>query len=191
MLVAFQQGDGEDGALLPVGAVASADLSAVQLCDDAAEVQTDACALHAEVVGVAALVEAVKESVGVFVLDAYAVVDDLYHDVLLRLAEHHFHLAAVEGVLEGIAEQVGYHLVEVDAVNPCQHVVAGMLEGEGDVALVGAKLVELADAAYEVGHVGLAAMQLQLVLVDAALVEYLVDEHHQALGIAVDGIDRI
>ena len=63
-----------------------------------------------------------------------------------------------------------------------------VLKGERDVPLTGVILVEFTDTTDKVHHVRLPAVQLQLVLVDAALVEYLVDQQHQALGITVDGL---
>ena len=58
-----------------------------------------------------------------------------------------------------------------------------------DAALLGVVVVEFEDAAHERHDVGLAAVQFHLVLVNLALVENLVHQQHQSLGITVDGLD--
>ena len=189
MAVALGQYDGEARAALAVITDLGADLAVVHLGDGLAEVQADARTFQSHIVGIAALVEAVEDVCGILGLDADAGVDDRQRHVRLRFAQHDLHLAAVEGELKGVRQQVAHHLVEVDAVYPGQYVVALVLEGEGDVALRGIILVELADAADEVHQVGLTAVQLHLVLVNAALVQYLVDQQHQPVGVAVYGVD--
>ena len=104
--------------------------------------------------------------------------------------QHNLYLTIVVGVFECIGEQVGDDLVEIDTVYPCQDMVSLVFEGEGNVALVGTKLIQLAYAADKLHHIGLLTMQLHLFLVQAALVKNLVDQLQQALGIAVDGVDR-
>ena len=168
--VAFRQHNGEARASLTVLTALGTDFSVMHLSDGLAEVQTDARALHAHVVGIATLVEAVEDVRGILGLETHTGVDDQQRDVLLRLAQHHLHLAAVVGELERVRQQVAHNLVEVDAVNPRHHMVAVVLKGKRDVSLRGVILVELTDTADKVHHIRLAAMQLNLVLVNEALV---------------------
>ena len=54
-----------------------------------------------------------------------------------------------------------------------------------DISLAGIKLIERTDAADELYHIGFATMQLHLILVNFALIQYLVHKQQQALRIAV------
>ena len=190
VIVALRNGDDEASTLFTIGAILCLDLTSVHLDNVLAQVQTDACALHTEAVGIATLIEAVEEALLVFVLDAHPVVNQLNLYVVFLLLQHHLHLSPIVGVLEGVAQEIADDLVEVDAVYPCQHMIFVVLEGEGDVALIGIVLVEFTDARDEVHEIRLAAVQLHLVLVYPALIKYLVDEQHKPLGITVDGVDR-
>ena len=79
-------------------------LSAMHEGDRAAEVQTDACSLHAQVFGVMPLIESFEETVGIFALEAYAIVDDLNLCFIFSFVQHNFHFTSIEGVFEGIRE---------------------------------------------------------------------------------------
>jgi hypothetical protein len=50
------------------------------------------------------------------------------------MAEAEHYLTSVGAVLEGIAQQIGHHLVEVDTVNPCLCVRLVTLDMEIDVS---------------------------------------------------------
>ena len=190
------QVDLQTGSALAVGAVVGSDLSAMHLYDGPAEVQSDARSLDVQVVGVFALVETLEQPVGLLVLESDAAVYDLYDGLFVILAQDDTHLAAVEGVFEGIRQQVGDDLVELDAVYPSLHrqglaalAVGGRHECEADIALLGIVLIERADARDEGHQVGLGTVQVHLLLVYLALVEYLVHQEQQPLRIAVDGLN--
>ena len=176
------------GAVLPVATVAGADGSAVQFDDGAAQVESDAGSLGGHSAGVFALVEALEEALGVLVLEADARVEQLYDGLSVALAEHEAYFSAVEGVLDGIGEQVGEHLFEVHAVDPHGQGLVGMVEHEADAALMGVVAVGGPCALNELHHVGLLAMELHLALVNLALVEYLAEQQQQALCVSVDDV---
>ena len=191
---ALWQPDGEDGALYAVGAVAPADGAVVHVDNHLAQVQADARSLNVgRLVGLA-LVETVKEVLHRVLAHTRTGVGDGQFDVVaertagivvVALREHHADVATVVAVLEGVRQQVRHHLVELCAVNPCRDVlVAG--EREVDAALAGVVLIDFVDGGDEVVHVGLAAVQVHLLLVNLAHVENLVHQREDALGVAVD-----
>ena len=183
------------GTLDAIGAVVCLDLASVHLYECLAEVQSYAGAFDVKVAAVAALVESVKESVGLLFLQSDAGILYLDDGILLVLAHDEGDGAAIEGILHGVGEQVGNHLVEVDAVYPYRQLAIGIvearifLERECDVALFCIETVERYDAVQEFLELGFLAVQMHLVLVYLSLVEYLVHQKQQALGVAVDGID--
>ena len=195
MFLAQRNGYLEAGTLDAIGAVVCLDLASVHLYECLAEVQSDAGAFNVKVAAVAALVESVKESVGLLFLQSDAGILYLDDGVLLVLAHDEGDGTAIEGILHGVGEQVGNHLVEVDAVYPYRQLAIGIvearifLERERDVALFCIETVERYDAVQEFLELGFLAVQMHLVLVYLSLVEYLVHQKQQALGVAVDGVD--
>ena len=97
-------------------------------------------------------------------------------------------LAPVEGVLESIREEVGDNLIKLYPVDPHHDGVlsVGIRTSESDITLVGIILIEGVYSVDESHQIGLLAVQMHLVLVDLPLIEDLVDEQEQALGIAID-----
>ena len=101
MLVAFGDGHHKTGSLLVFTALCL-NLATMHLSDGTAEVQADAGTLYAQIGRVLSLIEAVKETVGIFILEAHAVVDDRQFDILFRLVQHNLYLTIVVGVFECI-----------------------------------------------------------------------------------------
>ena len=135
MLVASGQFHGECGSAHAVVTVGGTDASSVHLHDGLAEVESDACSVEMYIAAVAALIETLKQPVGVCLVQSDAVVGHLndYFVVVLVVGcfvhvDPDHHLAAVEGVFEGIREEVADYLVEVDSVNPCRHLLIGVQE---------------------------------------------------------------
>ena len=185
----------EAGTFDSIGAVVCLDLASVHLYECLAEVQSYAGAFDVKVAAVVALVEPVKESVGLLFLQSDAGILYLDDGILLVLAHDECDGAAIESILHGVGEQVGNHLVEVDAVYPYRQLAIGIvearifLERECDVALFCIETVERYDAVQEFPELGFLTVQMHLVFVYLSLVEYLVYQKQQALGVAVDGVD--
>ena len=162
----------------------------MEVDDHLAEVQSDTCAGGAGVLGVASLVEAVEDVFHGVAVDAFAVVDDFEASGVGGGAERHGDSTAVATVLERIAEQVGEHLVELVAVDPClERMDVVVEEAEVDVSLLCVVVEHLAHALGECHEVGGLAVQVHLLLVDFPHVEDLVHEVQDAVGVVLDGVD--
>ena len=189
MTVALRQRHREAGPLA-VAAIVRLDLAAMKLGDGQTQVQPDTSPLHTEVIRVTALIETGEKTLLVFFFNTGAVVHNLYFDVFLLFTQHYFHLTPVKGVLEGIRQEIRHHLVKMNPIDPCQHMVLIMLERERNVPLVRVILIQLTDSADKVHHVRLPAVQLHLVFVYTPFVQYLVHQQHQSLRIPVNRLNR-
>ena len=158
----------------------------MQFYDGTAQVQTDACSLHAYAKIVLALIETVEEVIEVTGFDTYTIVDNLYLQMLVSLPKYDFDLSTVKGVFEGVGEQVGDDLVKLCTVNPRYQVVFLVLYRVCYVSLTGSVLIEFAEVTDKSYHVSLLTVEAHLVLVNLPFVEDLVDEEQQPLRISVD-----
>ena len=159
-----------------------------------AEVQTYACTVNMKVLRRLALVEPLEEALRFVILEARATVNDLDHGHralrVLALAsvpagragrwglagEHQSDFATVRGIFKSVRQQVRDDLVKLYAVYPHLHGFLRMVKDIGNAALLGIIFIEFKDAPDELRQLCLAAVQLHLLLVNLALVEYLVDQ---------------
>ena len=104
MSIALGDCNGETSAPLTVMTVLCLNLSAMHLSNGSAQVQTDTRSLHAQITGIATLVETLEKFIYLIIFNAHTRVNHLYLHFFLCFVEYHLHFSSVKGVFEGIGE---------------------------------------------------------------------------------------
>ena len=193
MCLALQEFDGETSAVLAVSPVLGINLTTMQTNDGTAKIQSDARTSQMHIGRVAALIETLKKLTGICVTSkSLATVDDIEtHLLVIILIDTHDDFSTIRCIFEGIGEQVGYRLVQLVAVYPNLHRFLGHIQNQLDATQVGIIGIKRYESLGVIHEIGLSAVQVHLVLVDATLVQDLVHQGEQSLRITVDGIDVI
>ena len=122
------------------------------------------------------MIETFEQLFCLFLAYSLTAVDDFENGIWSVSSQGEKYLTAVGRELEGIGKEVGHHLVEMNTVNPYHQVRHFGRETYGNFTLFGTELVKHHMLAHKLHKVCLGTMQVHLLLVYLALVEYLVDQ---------------
>ena len=140
---------------------------------------------------VAALIESF-ENLGCIALDAHAIIYHLQYGILCTLFRYtHLDGTVVIGIFESIREQIIHNLIEGIAVEPHLQLIDRRGITEIDIPFLGRIFVGFQDVTHILHHIRLLALQLHLLFVDLADIQYLIHEILNALSIMFDGIQFI
>ena len=172
---------------LAVGAVVCTDGTMMQGYYLLCQVQADTIAHLSGGRAGTRLIEPLKNLAQLLFVDARSVVLDrqFCHSVCC-LTHGDSNLAVVVHILDGIADEIGHHLVEVFAVYPHLQVGGLVAEGQPQLSLLGLIIVIVTDIVDEIAQRGFSVVQFHLSLLHFADGENLVGQRQQAVGVALD-----
>ena len=194
MFLTLQEFNGKASARLTIRTILGIHLATMQTNDGTAKVQTDARATEMHICRVAALIESIKklDHIGIIGKSLSAVDDEKsYLSIYPPRCDAHHDFSTIRRILEGIGEKIGNRLVELITVYPhlhwfLRHIKLHLYATQ--VSIIGIECYKPLGVIHEIGF---SALQVHLVLVYAALVQYLVHQGEQSLCITVDGINIV
>ena len=181
-----------EAASLGVFPVFGEDDAVVQPDQQLAEVQPDAESQRCGCLVGVALIEALEDPgqllfvqpfAGVGSGDLQVFVQGAAPFLLGAHAQADADASPLRSVFEGVAQQVGEHLVEVARVDPHRRQAVGDVEIQADVFLPGRLVEEAGRVFHKLADVGLGKAEAHLPLVDLPDVEQLVEEAQDAVGV--------
>ena len=190
MLFSQRQFYDETSTALPVFTIACIHIATMKSYYGTAQIQADVRTVQVHISRVLTLIETLKQGLAIIVLSqSLATINHIQEHFISLLLDAEDNLSAIRRIFKGIRQQIGYRLIQFIAVYPCIHRLLWHFKFNLNAAQVSIIGEERNQALRKLHQVGFPAREVHLMLIQTSLVENLVHQGEQALGVSIYSIN--